>query len=689
MFIFLYAFTIYITIILLTNLKNNWVKAINQSILDTQCRPNKWGYYDKRVKLFEAISSAKNIRAYTTNSNPEFSSKLLRPNVSPVKVEKNHVVLHLLNPAKLIHAICHIDVLSLAYNLIKFKMNHTTLRFPKKMLVSVDKKIENLIVKTSLLLRAGRFKFGLFKATLIPSKNKTPERRLTSITLQEKIVQKALYIVLNAVFEPRFLNYSYGFRPNRNYHRALKRVEQTFKNIKWIISIDLTNFFTTIHHDKLRTLLSQYITCDKTVALIRSGFRAGYFNMGNIVSNEFEGIPQSNILNPLLCNIFLHEFDVFMDNIKKENTKGKQRRKNPSWLKLYQKINTTTNTKKRLLLRRKLWSLSSVDPMDPNFRRLSYVRYADHFLIGLIGPRKLAVEILEKLTNFMWEHLNIELNMTKISITKLYKSFRFLGFIIGGKTGDKLIKLVNGRKRRVISRLRFRAPILELLELLVKRGYLKWRQRSNYIRPRGLVSIVNLSHKDILLQYQSVINGILTYYSCADNRSSLNGIISRLKISCALTLARKFKLRTAAKAFKAFGTYLTYKSSNEIVNLYTPETYNRLAYEIKYQTGDIRTPVKVTKSSSSSLWRNSALITPCVICGALDVELHHVNKLSNLRKRNHLTWFQKQKAAVERKQLSLCKYHHRNLHNNKLSNIERKIWGDALKNDPFNNNPTK
>lgn len=77
-------------------------------------------------------------------------------------------------------------------------------------------------------------------------------------------------------------------------------------------------------------VLGRYITCCKTLALIKSGLKAGYIKMGNIVANEFQGTPQGSVVSPLLCNVFLHELDTFVDDLIAGNTTGKARRKNPA-----------------------------------------------------------------------------------------------------------------------------------------------------------------------------------------------------------------------------------------------------------------------------------------------------------------------------------------------------------------------
>lgn len=78
------------------------------------------------------------------------------------------------------------------------------------------------------------------------------------------------------------------------------------------------------------TVLGKTITCRKTLALIKSGLKAGYIIIGDIVVNESKGTPQGSVISPLLCNIFLHEFDTFVDNLIAKNTKGKSRRQNPA-----------------------------------------------------------------------------------------------------------------------------------------------------------------------------------------------------------------------------------------------------------------------------------------------------------------------------------------------------------------------
>lgn len=171
------------------------------------------------------------VRQYSssTNNSPKDDSELLDANSPLITTEGERVEFRPLNTDKLIHAICHEDVLMLAYELIKSKPGNKTPGSNKETLDGINKK---WIKRTSKLLRAGRFKFGLARRTLIPKVGKPSERPLTIISPREKVVQKAVAIVLNEVFEPRFLKYSHGFRPNKGCHSALQMIDQHFRGSK-------------------------------------------------------------------------------------------------------------------------------------------------------------------------------------------------------------------------------------------------------------------------------------------------------------------------------------------------------------------------------------------------------------------------------------------------------------------------
>lgn len=513
---------------------------------------------------------------------------------SPLFIEKGgkRVFFATLDTLKLIHVISHPDVLLLAYKLITYS--------PGKMIKKVSKEncdgiSMNWVYKTCKKIKVGQYNFGLARRTTISKASKSDKDLLIIPSLREKIVQKAVALVLHEIFEPQFLDYSHGFRLSCGRHSALQMIDHTFRGGKWVIEADLTNCLDKISHKKLMSVLSLHIQCSKTLALVSSGMKTKYISLSTIVQDGGIGDPKEAILSPLLCNIYLHILDQFMHTLINKNSIGKTRRKNPEYRKLqYQMSKFQGNPKRQRLLCQKMWKIPIQDQMDPSFRRLAYVRYADDFVICIIGPRKLAVDILGQVEQFLNEHLDLELNREKTRITKFSDGIKFLGSVITNRTiNEKPVKLTKADLAgeyltRVCPRLSFHVPILQLFKRLVKRGYFKWSKQRALATSIGF--LVNLDHSIILRSYNKVIRGLLDYYSFADNRKSMGSIIHGLKMSCAFTLALKYKLGSVTKIFKTFGPLLRCPKSG--VHIYLPVTFARLEYKKKFR---VRSPIKIPK----------------------------------------------------------------------------------------------
>jgi group II intron reverse transcriptase/maturase len=174
-------------------------------------------------------------------------------------------------------------------------------------------------------LKAGTFEFKPARRIYIPKPGKNEERPLTIASPREKVVQKAIVLVLERHYEGKFLDTSHGFRPGRGTHTAMKNLESQFQSVHYIIEADFTKAFDSIQHDTLMNLLKRDIKCAKTLKLIKSGLKAGHVELGNLHQNLTIGAPQGSILSPILCNIYLHELDVFMETIKDKYNKGTKR----------------------------------------------------------------------------------------------------------------------------------------------------------------------------------------------------------------------------------------------------------------------------------------------------------------------------------------------------------------------------
>lgn len=310
---------------------------------------------------------------------------------------------------------------------------------------------------TSKKLRAGKFKFKPARRVYIPKRGKEKKRPLSISSPRDKVVQQAMYLILNAIYEPSFLDTSHGSRPNRGNHTALKAIKFNFNGVKWCIEADIENNFPSISHRILLKTLRKRIICSKFLALIKNSIKTGFVEKGEFHKSNL-GIFQGNVTSPILNNIYLHEFDAFMASLCNSFYKGKSRRKSPVYRKLQYEMEKLSDVSKIKKLRRKFWEVDSKDPLDPNFRRVYYTRYVDDFVIGIVGSRKDAVEVQEKIRNFLAVNLNLNLSKEKTFITHFSKDpIFFLGaFIKGSWETDKRIMTIrkNGilRKVRITSR---------------------------------------------------------------------------------------------------------------------------------------------------------------------------------------------------------------------------------------------
>src|SRR5436190_679213 len=134
-------------------------------------------------------------------------------------------------------------------------------------------------------------------------------RTLGIPTVVDRLIQQALHQVLQPIFEPSFSEASFGFRPGRNAHQALRQArEYVAQGKRWVVDIDIEKFFDRVNHDLLMSKLATKVGDARVLTLIRQYLRAGMMADG-VVSPRIEGTPQGGPLSPLLSNILLTEMD--------------------------------------------------------------------------------------------------------------------------------------------------------------------------------------------------------------------------------------------------------------------------------------------------------------------------------------------------------------------------------------------
>lgn len=149
-------------------------------------------------------------------------------------------------------------------------------------------------------------------------------RPLGIAALEDKIVQRAVVEVLNAIYEQDFLGFSYGFRPQRSQHQALDALSVgiTRTNVSWIVDADIKSFFDCVSHEWLIKFLEHRIGDPRIVRLISKWLKVGTMEEGKLVASQ-DGTPQGAVISPLLANIYLHYvFDVWAHQWRQRQAKG-------------------------------------------------------------------------------------------------------------------------------------------------------------------------------------------------------------------------------------------------------------------------------------------------------------------------------------------------------------------------------
>jgi hypothetical protein len=309
-------------------------------------------------------------------------------------------------------------------------------------------------------------------------------------------------------------------------------------------------------------------------------------------------------------------------------TRGKRRHVNPTYHRLaglvryYRKHGQLERSE---TLRRAAQQHPSGDPNDTEYRRLRYLRYADDFLLGLIGSRAEAEEIKCRLTTFLGTELHLTLADEKTLITHaLTGRARFLGYEIG--TLQSQTKLYN-RQRSINGKVGFYIPKDVLL-----------KKRKRYMRDGKVIhrtELINDSEYDIITRYQGEYRGLVNYYGLAQNLPSLGYVKRTMEISLLKTLAKKGK-STVAKTAKRL-------------------------HAITQTTNGLRTCLKLVIV-------DRLLHDTCEICGAKEeVQMHHIRRLANLNKkgrREKPLWMQIM-IARKRKTIPVCRPCHMDIHHNR------------------------
>lgn len=420
---------------------------------------------------------------------------------------------------------------------------------------------------------SGKFKFKPVKLTNIkrPDGSQIP---LGLPTANDKIVQEVMRIILDAIYEPGFVDESFGFRAGLGCHDALNHVENKFRWVDYIIEGDIEQAYPTIDHRILMNILRKRIDDRRFLDLVWKALKSGVFCEERIEWLEI-GVPQRSIVSPILANIYYNELDEFVKTLKiKYETPVSERNnlKSSASKALEYKIRKISRTlrhheshsQERQNLIKELKTLRAerlkTNGLKDKKIRLEYVRYADDWMIGVAGDRKLTSKIKEEVSIFAKEILAQIVYPNKTKITNIRKgNAQFLGYEIF-LPKNRPISIYKGKGVRTIRRgqpqLRFDIPIRKVTKRYVERGYLK--QLSKGVRPISKASYAALEDHVIVSHYRSLWLGLKNYYSGCTRRGRLQYFHYLLHMSCAMTLAHRHRM-SSKKIFKKHKKTLTVK----------------------------------------------------------------------------------------------------------------------------------
>ena len=220
---------------------------------------------------------------------------------------------------------------SLAHLLNKGFLRNCYLSLNRKKAVGIDnvswedygRELEGNLESLVSRLKSKRYRPIAAKRVYIP-KSETEKRPLGLPAVENKIVERAITWILEAIYEQDFKDCSYGFRRGRDCHQALKRLndEIMFQPVNHIVEADIKGFFDSVPHDRLMEFIRIRIVDRTMLELIEKFLKAGYVDNGELIKTEL-GTPQGSILSPMLANIFLHYvLDVWYETIVKTHVRG-------------------------------------------------------------------------------------------------------------------------------------------------------------------------------------------------------------------------------------------------------------------------------------------------------------------------------------------------------------------------------
>ena len=494
-------------------------------------------------------------------------------------------------------------------------------------------------------------------------------------TFTEKLVQEVLRMILEAVYEPVFLDCSHGFRPKRSCHSALKSMKKSFRGVRWFIEGDIKGCFDNIEHSTLITTINKKVKDMRIIKLIWKFLKAGYMENWKYHST-YSGCPQGGIISPLLSNIYLHELDKFVMSVVKDFDKPSSQRLTTEYMRAMTNVRNIkrrmdrANAEKRSELQKEWKSARAILLQTPSKshsdKKLKYIRYADDFIIGVNGSKEDSEEIKAKLSKFIANELHMELSEEKTLITHSNDYARFLGYDVRVRRSNQVKSHSNHTQRTLSNSVELNIPIEDkIMKFMFSKGTISQKQDGT-IEPVCRANLIRCTPLEIVSTYNAELRGICNYYSLASNFCSLNYFSYLMEYSCLKTLAGKHK----SKIGKIKSKYKDGKGKWGIP--YETQKGTKRCYIVKYSDcrkcsnpDDNISNAEHSYRLSRTTFESRLAAKECELCGTTEAhqyEIHHINKVKNLK--GKYPW-EIAMIAKKRKTLVVCVDCHKEIHGSK------------------------
>lgn len=408
-------------------------------------------------------------------------------------------------------------------------------------------------------------------------------KRLIGVpTTRDKIVQKALQMLIQPMFEFRFSEHSHGFRSNKNCHTALNAIRKYGNRTTWFIELDLIKVFDKVHHALLIDEIKKRIADQQIIDLIYKMLKVGYINPYDLLDSKLEmeeGTLKGNILSPLFNNILFDRFDRWVemnllpkfnvsrkDNVNSEYVKIVNEHFETEWNNVLENIKMNVNHKN---IRLPLFEVRKQHAVQENIkyyvddlyhRKLWYVRYADNILIGLRGPKSDALVILKEIEIALKKELKMQVNLEKSNVKHYSDGVLFLGYRLLGNYESKLN--LGNIQCQVNNSIKFSVPVKRLLKRYMNKGFLQIAKKGKnikYVGRRVDKWIFLPNDFEVVKRFNTVMRNIANYYCGIECPSDLSELWELFRRSLALTLAHRHKKCTAKAGFQKWGHDLIVK----------------------------------------------------------------------------------------------------------------------------------